>query len=114
MTTRMLGSIGTLAALASAWTLMSVPASGQGKSAGAAPLVVTAFGGQPPASKYVAPKTSWGEPDLQGVWSTDDTSNIPMSRPAQYGDRLYLNEDEYAQRATVAACPRLPYSEVRA
>ena len=45
MTTRMLGSIGTLAALASAWTLMSVPASGQGKSASAPPLVVTAFGG---------------------------------------------------------------------
>ena len=97
MTRRMLGSIGTLAALVGAWTLMSVPASGQGKSAGAPPLVVTAFGGaQPP--RYVAPKTPWGEPDLQGVWSTDDTSGIPMSRPAQSGDRLYLNDEEYAAR----------------
>jgi hypothetical protein len=99
MTRQMLGSIGTLGALAMASRLMSVPASGQAKIPGAPPLVVTAFGGQQPASRYIAPKTPWGEPDLQGVWSTDDTSNIPMSRPAQYGDRLYLNAEEYAQRA---------------
>jgi hypothetical protein len=37
---------------------------------------------------------------LQGVWSSDDTSGIPMSRPEQYGDRLYLNEQELAERAT--------------
>ena len=98
MTRRMLGSIGTLAALAGAWTLMSVPASGQGKAAGAPPLVVTAFGGAQPPSRYVAPKTPWGEPDLQGVWSTDDTSGIQTSRPAQYGDRLYLSDEEYAAR----------------
>jgi hypothetical protein len=47
----------------------------------------------------VAPKTPWGEPDLQGVWSTDDTSGIPMARPAQYADRLYLNPEEFTARA---------------
>ena len=30
--------------------------------------------------------------------SSDDTAGIPMSRPEQYGDRLYQNEQEYAER----------------
>ena len=47
----------------------------------------------------MAPKTPWGEPDLQGVWSTDDMAGVPMSRPQQFGDRLYQNDEEYAQRA---------------
>jgi hypothetical protein len=89
----------TLAAVAGAWNLMSVPASGQAKATGAPPLVITAYGGETPKTRYVAPKTPWGEPDLEGVWSTDDTSGIPMARPAQYGDRLYLNDEEYTKRA---------------
>ena len=99
-----LGAWGASVAIA---TLLSVAASGQGSSGvavtgqSAAPpaLVVTAYGGKPPAKPYVAPKTPWGEPDLQGVWSSDDTDGIPMSRPAQFGDRLYLSDQEYADRA---------------
>jgi hypothetical protein len=87
-----------VAALVSAWSLTPMPVSGQRSGGTAPPLVVTAYGGQPPASPYVAPRTPWGEPDLQGVWSTDDTSGIPMARAPQYGDRLYLNDEEYAQR----------------
>jgi hypothetical protein len=85
---------GALAALAGASMLMSVPVSGQGSSA--PPLVVTAFGGE--HRPYVTPRTPWGDPDLQGVWSSDDMSGIPMARPQQYGDRLYLNDQEYAER----------------
>jgi hypothetical protein len=66
--------------------------------AAAPPLVITAFGDQP-APPYVTPRTSWGDPDLQGVWSSDDNAGIPMSRPEQYGERLYLNEQEYTERA---------------
>jgi len=36
------------------------------------PLVVTAFGGKP-APPYKTPVTPWGDPDLQGTWSSDDT-----------------------------------------
>jgi hypothetical protein len=95
----LVGAAMTLAAVAGAWNLMSVPASGQAKATGAPPLVITAYGGETPKTRYVAPKTPWGEPDLEGVWSTDDTSGIPMARPAQYGDRLYLNDEEYGKRA---------------
>jgi hypothetical protein len=81
-------------ALAIAGATASVPVSGQG---GAAPaLVVTALGGGP--SNYKAPRTPWGEPDLQGAWSSDDTNGIPLSRQARFGDRLYLDENEYAER----------------
>ncbi len=34
------------------------------------PLVITAFGGKPVT--YKAPRTPWGDPNLQGVWSSDD------------------------------------------
>jgi hypothetical protein len=62
----------------------------------ARPLVVTAFGGH--SHTYQAPLTPWGDPDFQGVWSSDDTSGIPLSRPARFGDRLYLTDSEFADR----------------
>ena len=93
MTARVFGSAALLAALVGV-AVMSVPVSGQG--GGAPPMVVTAFGGKTP--DYDAPKTPWGDPDLQGVWSSDDMSGVPTSRPERFGNRLYLNEDEYAER----------------
>ena len=67
-----------------------------GQSSGPPPLVITAYNGGPPIP-YTAPKTPWGEPDLQGVWSSDDTSGIPMSR-AQNVTGLYLNDEQWAAR----------------
>jgi hypothetical protein len=101
MTSRMLGSLGVVAALVAIGALRSTPLSGQGgvapPSASAPPaLVVTAFGGA--KNDYKTPRTPWGDPDLQGVWSSDDMSNIPMSRPPQFGDRLYLDDKEFADR----------------
>ena len=99
MTRQRMSSIGTRAVVAGAVILTSVPTLTQSRATNAPPLVVTAFGGEAPKTRYVAPKTPWGEPDLQGVWSTDDTSGIPMARPAQYADRLYLNQEEFTARA---------------
>ena len=97
MTMRLLGSLATLGVLIGAPVLISQPVAAA--EHGAAPaLVVTAFGDKS-APRYVKRRTPWGEPDLQGVWSSDDTGGIPMSRPEQYGNRLYLTEQEYAERA---------------
>src|SRR5262245_57847374 len=96
MATRLVGSVGAVSILIGAAVLISHPIAGQDQGA-APPLVVTAFGDKP-APPYATRRTSWGEPDLQGVWSSDDTSGILMSRPEQYGDRLYQNEQEYAER----------------
>lgn len=48
------------------------------------------------AEGYVVPQTQWGQPDLQGVWNF--SSQIPMERPEQYGNRLFLSETEVATR----------------
>jgi hypothetical protein len=77
--------------------LASLPLSGQGS--GTAPdLIITAHNGGPAPANWTAPKTPWGEPDLQGTWSSDDTANIPMSRPAAIGERLYQTDEEFAAR----------------
>jgi hypothetical protein len=67
------------------------------QKAAAPPLVVTAYNGGAPIP-YTAPKTPWGEPDLQGVWSSDDTAGIPRERPAALGNKLYQSDDEWAAR----------------
>jgi hypothetical protein len=39
-----------------------------------------------------APKTPWGEPDLQGIW-TDET-DIPLRRPAEYSNQEFFTETQ--------------------
>ncbi len=34
---------------------------------------------------WKAPRTAWGHPDLEGIWTTDDMRGVPMSRPQQFG-----------------------------
>jgi len=58
------------------------------------------FGQTKPQAKAWTPlKTSWGDPDLQGVWTSDDFYGVPFERPAEYGNRKLLTDEEYAARA---------------
>src|SRR5438128_12423079 len=57
----------------------------------------------PAAKAWTAPKTPWGDPDLQGTWTSDDCIGTPMQRPANIGERLYLTELEIAERETQLA-----------
>ncbi|NND37740.1 MAG: hypothetical protein HKN81_11470 [Gammaproteobacteria bacterium] len=41
------------------------------------------------------PVTSWGDPDLQGMWPIMHLVVTPLQRPEQYGDRLYMTDEEY-------------------
>ena len=93
MRRRVLTSLGAAATMALV-VVASLPVSGQNSAA--PPLVITAYNGGA-AISYTVPKTPWGDPDLQGVWSSDDAT-MPMSRPQNFGDRLYLNDDEFAAR----------------
>jgi hypothetical protein len=66
------------------------------------PLVAQTAKPAAKASKgYTAPKTPWGDPDLQGQWPA--TANIPMQRPANLGTRATLTDDELKQREAQAA-----------
>lgn len=38
------------------------------------------------ADTTIAPRTEWGQPDLQGVWNF--SSNIPIQRPERYANRF--------------------------
>jgi hypothetical protein len=48
--------------------------------------------------KWAPPATAWGHPDLQGIWTTDDMRGIPQQRPAEFGTRAYLTDQEFAER----------------
>src|SRR5947207_11510091 len=51
---------------------------------------------KPAPAKFTAPKTPWGDPDLQGNWP--GSVNIPLQRPANMGERATLTEQEVAER----------------
>ena len=48
---------------------------------------------------YQAPKTPWGDPDLQGFWPSVDMVGVPLQRPTRFGTRNTLTEEEFQQRA---------------
>lgn len=53
--------------------------------------------GQAPASARnaaSAPKTPWGEPDLQGIWSRN--FDTPLQRPAKYANKEFITDQERA------------------
>lgn len=41
------------------------------------------------------PRTSWGTPDLQGIWNTN--TFLPLERPSKYATRATMTEAEHAQ-----------------
>jgi hypothetical protein len=78
--------------------LTALPAFAQNpKPAPAAPKAPAA------AKAWTGPKTPWGDPDLQGTWTSDDCIGTPLNRPAQFGDRLYYTEQELAEREATLA-----------
>ncbi len=48
-------------------------------------------------------KTPWGDPDLQGIYTSDDYMNTPLERPANFGDRRYFTDAELAETAAAIA-----------
>ena len=48
---------------------------------------------------WKVPRTSWGQPSLEGVWSTDDLRSVPLNRPERFGERETLNSEEFLERA---------------
>src|SRR5688500_17416863 len=110
MIMRIAGCAGAVAAAVTLASTLATPVSGQERGA-PPPLVITAFGGK--AVDYKAPRTPWGDPDLQGVWSSDDMENVPMAVGGRGGrggrgapqaaapagpPPLYMDEQAYAAR----------------
>jgi hypothetical protein len=82
MKKRLLGVIGVAAivlAVAGLLMLTRVPAEGQS----------------------TAPKTTWGDPDLQGIWT--DQYQTPLQRPTQFADKELFTDEERAALDTQRA-----------
>ena len=86
MTHRLLSSILTAAMGIVLLSLVAVPVVAQTPSAAA----TTA------SRDWTPPKTPWGDPDLQGIYTSDDYISVGLQRQAQYGTRLYLTDEEMA------------------
>src|SRR5690606_40243733 len=55
-------------------------------------------------ANWQVPMTPWGEPDLRGMWPLNHLIGVPVVRPKEFGDRLYMTEEEFeAKQAAVAA-----------
>jgi hypothetical protein len=55
------------------------------------------------ADAYRVPRTSWGDPDLQGKWPSTNMAGVPLQRPESFGTRNVLNDAEFAERQAQAA-----------
>jgi hypothetical protein len=47
-----------------------------------------------------ASRTPWGDPDLQGTWSSESELMVPFERARELGERQVLTDAEYRQRLT--------------
>src|SRR5688572_19319493 len=58
-----------------------------------------------PAAKqpgFTPPRTPWGDPDLQGIWPGTEMVGVPLQRPAQFGTRNVLTDQEFQARVAQA------------
>jgi hypothetical protein len=96
MSARFFRSTGTAAAIA--FLLAAVPLAGQAPPAGQAvpPPDARVPGAKKPVPKnWTAPKTPWGHPDLQGLYS--NSTIVPLERPANQ-TKAELTDEEVKAR----------------
>jgi hypothetical protein len=86
---------GAMLAAVSLSSIASAPAAAQ-----AVPADLTTM--PPVPTDYQPKKTSWGDPDLRGTWPIDNIASLPMNRPASFGNRFWLTDEEFAQRQAQA------------
>ena len=64
--------------------------------AGVLPLTAAGQSAESPG-----PRTPWGDPDLQGIWTS--ATYTPLERPETVADREFLSEEEAAELAALVA-----------
>ena len=94
---------GCIAAVVGAVVFAALPVAGQTPAAKPAAVPAVRPGVPPPATGAKATKTPWGEPDLQGVWTSDAALGIPRERPEKFGNRAVLTDEEFAEAAKADA-----------
>jgi len=64
-------------------------------------ITQTAAQAPPVSGTAPAPKTAWGEPDLQGIWT--DEFDTPLQRPAKYANQEFFTEAQREELDTQRA-----------
>ena len=113
MIRRMLISLtaaGAMAVAASGSTAAQAPA-----GAASTPETVKAFIASRVARNWTPPRTPWGDPDIQGVFTSKDEANTPFERPAEWAGRAIqdVTPAELADavvRRQEAAVERAPFA----
>ena len=55
-----------------------------------------------PAGGQGLPRTPWGDPDLQGMWTNIAEINVPFERPPELADTPELTEEQSRERTRIA------------
>lgn len=84
MRRRFVALLGALAVIVGALSLATVPVAGQSRADTAKPAAA--------AKAWTPPKTAWGDPDLQGVFTF--STQTPLERPAALSGRETFTEAE--------------------
>jgi len=94
MTRRVLMSLGGGGLAIAAMLLLTVPVAAQAPTPAPkpAPAPRAAAPAKPAARTQAAPKTPWGDPDLQGIWNF--ATSTPLERPAALGEKAVLSDQE--------------------
>ncbi|HEU4650677.1 MAG TPA: hypothetical protein VFS49_04615 [Croceibacterium sp.] len=73
-------------------------------SAPLAPAAGQQDSGAPAGGAYVPSRTSWGDPDLRGIWPGEliYAAEIPLERDAAFGERRSMTDEEFAARLEAA------------
>jgi hypothetical protein len=72
-------------------------------SVGLAAVAATCAGA---ADVYQAPRTSWGDPAIQGFYTNN--TDVPFERPRELGDKAFYTEAEYQARRQSSQRPAQP------
>ncbi len=74
-------------------------------------MVAGALPGLALAAEWKQPKTSWGDPDLQGMWPVVHLISVPLQRPEKYGNRLQFTDAEMAEQKKAIEARNNRYKE---
>ena len=56
-----------------------------GLAAGSAGVLAQSRSNGAASGSYSVPRTPWGDPDLQGIWPSNQMQGTPLERPATFG-----------------------------
>jgi len=89
MNMRSLTSLGTLlaAAIVLSWSVASLAGQSPADSKKAAP-----------SKAWTPPRTPWGDPDVQGIFTNKSVNGVPFERPVEFGTRSVLTAEELDAR----------------